>query len=121
VDAETTELHEFRPDWTLAPAVTLRVWMRQAGIHAEALACRAHAATGGGHLAEMTAAIRQVLDREPLTGTHAAVLAAGTGIPARYWLALEEDYRAGLAAGRTDITPGATATDPAPVAGEGED
>ena len=37
-------------------------------------------------------------------GDHAAVLARGTFIPARFWLALEHNYRAGLAAGLKDVT-----------------
>jgi hypothetical protein len=48
--------------------------------------------------------ITDVLERKPLTGTHAACLSRGTGISAAFWLAREGDYRTGLAAGRIDTT-----------------
>ena len=50
------------------------------------------------------AAITEVLDRKPLTADHAKMLAHGTLIPARFWLALEDSYRARLAAGKTDVS-----------------
>jgi hypothetical protein len=50
--------------------------------------------------------IQQVLDRKPLTVQHALLLSSGTHIPVRFWLALEHDYRAGLAAGLKDATDG---------------
>ena len=44
-----------------------------------------------------------MISREPLTPHHAEVLARATQIPARIWLALEHNYRAGLAAGLKDV------------------
>jgi plasmid maintenance system antidote protein VapI len=57
--------------------------------------------------------IEQVLARQPLTEEHARLLDKSTGIPARFWLALEHNYRVGLAAGLRDVTedePAAPAT-----------
>ncbi len=49
--------------------------------------------------------ITDVLNREPLLGSHAEMLQRGTGVPARLWLNSERQYRADLAAGRADTTP----------------
>jgi hypothetical protein len=101
VDAETTELHEFRPDWTLAPAVVLRHWIRETGVPARTIA---FVAGGRERHGEALVLVQEVLDRKPLTEAHAAVLARGTHVLARMWLALEHNYRAGLAAGLKDVT-----------------
>jgi len=94
--------HEFDPDWTIAPAATLREWMEDHDLTAGALARRC----GRGE-ADIKAAllIRDVLDREPLGAAHAEMLEHGTDVPARAWLSLERNYRADLEAGRTDTTP----------------
>ena len=98
----TAEAHAFKPDWCLAPAATLREWLDENGLSPRV-------AVAGGvprhRRDEAAAMIEQVLDRQPLTGEHARILEKGTGIPARFWLALEHNYRAGLAAGLTDVTP----------------
>jgi hypothetical protein len=93
---------EFNPDWTIALAATLSAWMREKGVTRGALARRC----GNGE-ADIKAAliIRDVVDRAPLTESHAEMLERGTGIPARMWRGLERGYRADLAAGRTDTTP----------------
>ena len=67
---------------------------------ARTLAAAALARLQGTHQA--LTLIEQVLDCRPLGEAHAAVLEAGTGIPAAFWLACEADYRDGLAAGLTD-------------------
>lgn len=95
-------MHEFDPDWTLAPAALLREWLEQGGMSADDLAATALARTQGKYQA--LPLVRAVLACEPLGDAHAAVLEAGTKIPARTWLNWEVSYRDGLARGRTDVT-----------------
>jgi hypothetical protein len=93
---------EFDPDWTIAPAATLRAWMKENDLTRGALAVRC----GRGE-SDIKAGliIQDVLNREPLLESHAEMLERGTGVPAHLWLNLERIYRADLAAGRTDTTP----------------
>jgi hypothetical protein len=93
--------HPFTPDWTLAPAATLREWMEDNNLSVPVLAVAAMGRAGRGEAAVL---IQEVLDREPLTERHALVLQRGTGVPGKFWLALEHGYRSGLAAGLKDIT-----------------
>lgn len=102
------ELHSFNPDWCIAPAATLQEWMEENGVSARLIAATC-APRGDHRVALAEAMVTQVLDRQPLTGAHAAVLERGTHIPVRFWLALEHNYRAGLAAGLTDATGDAAA------------
>jgi plasmid maintenance system antidote protein VapI len=93
---------EFDPDWTLAPAAYLRDWMDENGLTPAALARQC----GRGE-ADIKASliIEDALGREPLLESHAGMLERGTGISAQFWLTLESNYRADLAAGRKDMTP----------------
>lgn len=93
---------EFNPDWTLAPAATLREWMRERGMTRGALA---RCCGRGGADIKAGLIIRDVLDREPLLESHAEILERGTGVSAAFWLNSERVYRADLAAGRKDTTP----------------
>lgn len=95
------EHHEWRPDWCIAPSATLEEWMTE---HHTDVPVLAETAAGQQKARDAARQIRAVLDRHPLTEAHARVLEAGTAIPARMWLALEHDYRAGLAAGLADTT-----------------
>jgi hypothetical protein len=95
------EMHLFT---CIAPAETLREWMQENGVHARLIAT-ACAGRDEGRRDAARRLVDDVLDRQPLTEIHAAVLARGTFIPARFWLALEHNYRAGLAAGLKDATP----------------
>lgn len=94
--------HEFKPDWCLPPGELLRAWLEENHFPLPALAA---ACTDRwrrrGHSARL---IREVLDRKPLTIRHAMRLARGTGVPATLWLAMEDNYRVGLAAGLTDAS-----------------
>lgn len=95
--------HEFSPDWTIAPAETLREWMGEHGITRARMGAR----FGQGDLALGLRAhllLHDVLERRPLLEQHAEILERGTGIPARAWLNLERQYREDLAAGRKDMT-----------------
>jgi hypothetical protein len=102
-DPVAAELHSFTPDWCLAPAATLREWMEENGVSARLIA-----SCWGGRddqrRAEAARLVGEVLARQPLGETHAAVLERGTHVPARMWLALEANYRNGLAAGLKDVT-----------------
>jgi len=91
----------FDPDWTIAPAATLDDWMQENGLSVDVLAV---ACVGRENKQYAVTLIREVLDRKPLLKSHADCLAMGTFIPARFWLALEQNYRAGLAKGLTDTT-----------------
>ena len=94
-------MNEFKPDWCIAPADTLREWIdATVGGHVSVLAV---ACGGKAHKATSEAHIQSVLNREPMSEFTAMVLSKGTGISARFWLALEHNYRAGLAAGLTDV------------------
>lgn len=95
-------MHKFDPDWTLAPAALLEEWLEQGGMSADDLAVAALARTEGRY--QVLPLVLAVLACEPLGDAHAAVLEAGTEIPARLWLGWEADYRDGLARGRTDVT-----------------
>jgi hypothetical protein len=94
----------FRPDWCLSPAATLREWMDVNGVSTRLIATASVRREDRDAATQM---IQDVLDRKPLTEKCAEILARGTFVPARFWLALEHNYRAGLAAGLTDVTPGA--------------
>ena len=97
-----SEAHEFNPDWTIAPSETLREWMDENGMSVRVLAASS-VWLGPKSVTKVQAAalIQDVLDRKPLTAAHATTLARGTGVEVRFWLALEHNYRAGLAAGLT--------------------
>lgn len=96
--------HPFNPDRCLAPAAQLREWMDDNGVGAYLIAacCALRHDTERRDAVERM--VEEVLDRKPLTEAHAAALERGTHIPARMWLALEQNYRAGLAAGLKDVT-----------------
>jgi hypothetical protein len=99
--AEMEGEHPFDPDWCLAPAVTLADWLRENHLSPRILAV---ACAGRGRAGEALAKIKEIIAGQPLTEEHAAMLAVGTFVPARFWLALERNYRAGLAAGKTDVS-----------------
>lgn len=103
---------EFNPDWCVAPAVQLREWMTEHGMPLGTLVAMSVDARTcddvrelGRTLARAGRQINRVLHKGPLDEATAALLTRGTGIPARMWLALEHNYRAGLAAGLKDVTP----------------
>lgn len=91
----------WNPDWTLAPAATLADWLEENGLTVRAAGMSVQRSRR--QAAEI--AMLEVLDRWPLTADHAGLLHLVTGIKARFWARYEENYRAGLAAGKTDVTP----------------
>ena len=95
------ETHPFAPNWCLAPSETLKDWLSENGMSARVLSV---ACGGKQNKPAALALITDVLERKPLTEVHAACLARGTQVPARFWLALEQGYRAGLAAGLIDAS-----------------
>jgi hypothetical protein len=84
--SEPAEVREDVPDWCVAPAVLLRIWLDERGRRV------------------VPPAVGEVLRRQPLTEMHANMLELVTGIPAQLWLTLERTFRAGLAAGLTEAT-----------------
>jgi hypothetical protein len=99
--------YPFNPDWTVAPAATLLDWLMENDKPAGEIAAQVASMTHGTpDLAEITARLEGVLDRKPMDLATAALLHLGTGIPLRFWLNLEANYRADLAVGRKDVTHG---------------
>jgi hypothetical protein len=96
-----SETRPFAPDWCLAPSETLKDWLSENGMSPRVLSV---ACGGRQHKPAALALIAEVLDRKPLTQLHADCLARGTQVSARFWLALEHNYRAGLAAGLKDVS-----------------
>lgn len=100
----------FDPDYVIAPGATLQDWIDETGLPIShvARACKLE-------VKELAAVIH---GKRWISTVIAAKLSQGTGIPARFWLALEHNYRVGLAAGKHDMTnpePEATATVRMPV------
>lgn len=95
------ELHIFDPDWTMAPAAILKAWMGEHDITLESLAA-ARPISVSAEAAQ--AMINEVLAKQPLSGLHAVVLDACTGVSEATWLNAERIYREGLAAGKKDVT-----------------
>jgi hypothetical protein len=93
---------EERVDSVIAPAAVLASWMRDHGLGVRTMAamCARLELRGAAE-----AAVVAVLAKDPLTPPIADMLARGTRIKADFWLILEHDYRAGLAAGLPDVTP----------------
>lgn len=110
--------YPWKPDWCLAPSETLKDWLSENGISPRVLASACgslceheipHPPPGTRSCREARkqaglALITDVLERKPLTEVHAECLARGTFVPARFWLALEHNYRAGLAGGLKDAS-----------------
>ena len=86
----------------MAPSALLSEWIKESGVRPYLIAACWSRDRERKDAAQ--ALVQEVLDRKPLTEDHAAVLERGTFIPARFWLALEHNYRAGLAAGLKDCT-----------------
>lgn len=86
----------------MAPAAALSEWIEENGVSPRLFgSCWSR---DKDRKAAAIALVQEVLGRKPLTEAHAAVLERGSHIPARFWLALEHNYRAGLAAGLKDMT-----------------
>jgi plasmid maintenance system antidote protein VapI len=83
----------FNPDWCVRPGATLREWCEENGLSLQeaAHACRrTRLETFEGVVAGTT----------KITPAIAGALQAGTGLSAKFWLTLEDIYRAGLATGK---------------------
>lgn len=90
--------YPFDPDWTIAPGEILRdeLLERAEGIHMDTWAKILH----------LTPDVLQGIfaGTTPITEDIAARIAHGLGTGAKVWLRLEEMYRAGLTAGKKDLT-----------------
>jgi plasmid maintenance system antidote protein VapI len=95
---------EFDPDWTVAPATTLRHFLELTGLSAVQLAGR------WGERRQFIALklIREVLDGRPLTDEHATCLGQVTTVTAQMWHQLENKYRRDLGMGRKEVLPWTT-------------
>lgn len=93
--------HEFTPDWCLAPSAALREWLEENGLSVRTAAACAAKRPDRDVAAAM---IQEVLDRKPLTQRHAELLHCVTRVSTQFWLKYEHNYRAGLAAGLTDVS-----------------
>lgn len=84
--------YPFNPDWVVAPGETLAEWFEETGLpHALAQRYGISERTLKGVLAGTT----------KITPTLAQKLCNLTMIGAAFWLALEHNFRVGLAAGKT--------------------
>lgn len=82
----------FDPDWVVAPGETLREWFDE--LHLP------HSIAEHYDISART--LQRLLDgKQPITPKLAAQLEGMTQISARMWLALEHNFRVGLAAGKT--------------------
>jgi HTH-type transcriptional regulator / antitoxin HigA len=86
----------FDPDWVIAPGETLEEWRIENGLGPKAAAtvCRMSPEDFA----------RIVSGKKRITADVAGRLQAGTMIPARLWLRLEENYREGLRRGKIDAS-----------------
>jgi plasmid maintenance system antidote protein VapI len=80
-------------DWVVPPGEILREWREERGMDVETTSVLCFMCEDCYRRIEA--------GTEPITERIAMCLAIGTGIRGRLWLALEKDYRNGLAAGRT--------------------
>lgn len=87
---------DFDPDWVVAPGETLVSWFNEQGFAANDR--RVHLADRYGIT---PVELHAFLDGGPLTEELAIRIAAMTHISKALWLALEQNFRVGLAAGKT--------------------
>jgi|SRR5215469_17780739 len=102
----TATEYPFNPDWTVAPAATLREWLAEHHMTSGELAARCFSYAEGHGLAEVNAAIVAVLNKQPMAEWLPPLLGEVTGARAAFWWNLETIYRDDLAAGRKDVTGG---------------
>lgn len=95
------KLYKFDPDYVVAPSESLREWIDSMGLQTTKIAAACVGGVPEGYVAGL---LQDVLDRKPMTDEHALALAQVTFTPKQLWLALEHNYRVGLAAGKKDIS-----------------
>ena len=82
------ETHAFRPDYAIPPGETLRERLAELNLSQTEVATRANLSTKH---------VNQIIQGgAPITLETAIVLERITGLPARYWIRREADYREGL-------------------------
>lgn len=90
--------HKWDPDYVVAPGETLREWMDENGLTTPSIL-----AAGCGPRSQkgaLVALIEGVLAKQPFDEMTARVLEQGTGVSVGFWMAMEHNYRTGLAAGK---------------------
>ena len=89
--------YPYDPDYVVATAEVLKEWLDHNGLTVRtAVAClpRDDRALAAGYL-------QNVLDDKAFTAYTGKILAKITGISLGFWMAFEQNYRTGLAAGKT--------------------
>lgn len=96
------KLHKFDPDWVVPTAEVLREFMAANGLRATHLLAAGYYPRGAQR--DLAAGyLDNVLADKEFTERTAQVLAKVTGMPVGFWMAFENNYRAGLAAGKQVI------------------
>lgn len=94
MDSPVTARHPFDPDWVIAPGETLADWFAENHLP--------HSIAGQYGIPSRT--LRRILaGNEEIRPALAKKLCNLTHIGAPFWLALEHNYRAGLAAGKKRV------------------
>lgn len=83
----------FDPDWVIAPGSTLR----------ELWESRDYPDDYGERVGLSFETVRGIMEGDEITAEIATRLKLLTGVGERFWLALEHNYRVGLAAGKTRV------------------
>lgn len=87
--------HAYDPDYVVAPGLTLQEWFDWSHVP-KVVATKLYGISE-------EALERLLVGDEEITADLAARLAAMTGVPARFWLALEHNFRVGLRAGKARL------------------
>lgn len=92
--------YPFDPDWVVPTCEVLREWLSDRNLSPRVAVA---AAVPREEREEAARTLTAVLDDGPLTYDVALMLDRITGIPTRFWLAFEHNYREGLAEGKSVI------------------
>lgn len=101
----TEKLHPFDPDWVVPTAEVLREFMETMGLKTTTLLAAGYFQRGEQRDLAV-GYLDNVLADKPFTDRTAAVLAKVTGTTIGFWIGFEQNYRAGLAAGKTVMGQG---------------
>jgi plasmid maintenance system antidote protein VapI len=95
-ESAADQLYPYDPDWVMAPGAMLDEWRTDHGV-SPGMAARIIGIDQARY-------DRLVAGDEPLDGRLAGLLDMATTISYRVWLAMEKNYRDGLAAGKKRAT-----------------
>lgn len=91
--------YPFDPDWVVPTSEVLAEWLNDHSISPRVAAAR----LPHEDRADAVVALTGVLNDDPVTYDTALLMDRITGIPTRFWLAFEHNYREGLAAGKSVV------------------